>query len=88
MPQSARGQAGIKGGKWAQLSAVEQEKYIKMHNGEWVVLPVQACKAAPSLLLFTCDVELCMIVNNCMFCVTYCRGVLYLAGVLVLGCSL
>lgn len=21
-------------GKWAQLSAVEQEKYIKMHNGE------------------------------------------------------
>jgi len=23
-----------KGGKWAQLNAVEQEKYIKMHNGE------------------------------------------------------
>lgn len=29
-----------KGGKWAQLNAVEQEKYIKMHTGAcrvWLV---------------------------------------------------
>jgi len=32
-PEEHLGETTGNGGKWAQLSAVDQEKYIKMHNG-------------------------------------------------------